>query len=210
LKRNLGALAAHLLSLSLKEIVMRTFALLAATGLLLLFSANEGRAGEWRQELTLTFSNPVEIPGHVLTAGTYVFEVGVGDTSQDENVVRVYNKDKNHLYGVFLTIPDHRLARSSKTILEFENVPAGQPPAIYAWFYPGDKTGHEFVYPKSEAMRLAKENNRPVASMPDDQSSYASGTGDASVNAMEHAHVKAVTPGGQEVETITAFGTPAH
>lgn len=191
---------------------MRTIILLsifAATGLLF-FWPKDATAGQWRQQLTLTFDNPVEIPGHVLAPGTYVFEYGLGDTSQYEDVVRVYNKDKSHSYGMFVTIPDHRLTRANKPILEFANAPAGQPEAIYAWFYPDDKVGHEFVYPRSEALRLAKENNRAVASMPDELSSYNSGTDNASVNALQHAHVRAVMPGGQEVETITVFGAPAH
>jgi len=162
-----------------------------------LFCANIN-ADEWNQKLTLTFNNPVEIPGQVLPAGTYVFKVGVGDTSQDEDVVRVYDKAENHVYGVFLTIPDHRLTRSNKPVLEFEKGPAGSPEAIYAWFYPDDKTGHEFVYPKSQAMRLAKANDRPVAAMPDDATARA--------DSMKGGHVTAVTPDGREVETVTVFG----
>jgi len=180
---------------------------LAATTLL--FCSDAARADQWNQELTLTFDNPVEIPGHVLEPGTYVFKLGTGNTSNDENIVRVYNKGENHLYGLFLTIPDHRLTRSTKPVLEFEKSAAG-PEALYAWFYPDDKTGHEFVYPKSEAIRLASANNRPVAFMPDELAPYTSGTDEAGVNAMKQARVKAVTPGGEEVETITVFGTPAH
>jgi hypothetical protein len=183
---------------------MRTIVLLSVFGATSLFClANPARAGEWNQQVTLTFSNPVEIPGHVLEPGTYVFELGLGNTSQYEHIVRVYNKSKDHLYGMFMTIPDHRLTRTNKPVLEFAESPVGSPEAIYAWFYPEDKTGHEFVYPKSEAMRLAKANNRPVASMPDE-------TNIASENDLKQAHVNAVTPGGQEVETITVFGTPAH
>ncbi|HTW64367.1 MAG TPA: hypothetical protein VME17_07110 [Bryobacteraceae bacterium] len=183
---------------------MRTIMLLsvfAATGLF--FFVQAGKAGEWNQELTLTFNHPVAIPGHVLEPGTYVFELGLGNTSQYENIVRVYNKGKDHLYGMFLTVPDDRLTRSNKPILEFSETPPGSPEAIYAWFYPQDKTGHEFVYPRSEALRLAKANNRPVASMPDN-------TNIANEDALKQAHVDAVTPGGKEVETITVFGTPAH
>lgn len=189
---------------------MRRIMLLSLFAAASLFLCENASADRWNQELTLTFSNPVEIPGHVLTPGTYVFEFGLGNTSQYEDIVRVYNKSKDHLYGMFLTTPDHRLTRSNKPILEFAERPVGQPEAIYAWFYPDDKTGHEFVYPKSEAMRLARDNNRPVASMPDELTPYTSGTSDADVNAMQQAHVKAVTPGGQEVETITVFGTPGH
>lgn len=194
---------------------MRTITLLSAFAATSLFflCVNAAKAEwvpQWNQKLTLTFNNPVEIPGHVLEPGTYVFELGLGDTSQYENIVRVYNKERNHLYGMFLTIPDYRLTRSSQPILEFKEVPPGNPDAIYAWFYPDHKTGHEFVYPRSEATRLARENKRPVASMPDELSSYTSGTDEASVNALTSAHVTAVTPAGQEVEIVTLLGTPAH
>ncbi len=164
----------------------------------LFFFANTSRADEWNQKLTLTFNEPVEIPGQVLTPGTYVFKVGTGDISDDRSIVRVYNKSEDRLYGAFMTIPDYRLTRTSKPVLEFEERPVGSPEAIYAWFYPGDKTGHEFVYPKSEAMRLAKANNRPVASMPDEMSYYmkapVSGTNEANESAMKQAHVKAKRP----------------
>ena len=53
----------------------------------------------------------------------------------------------------------------------------------------------------SPTMRLAKANNRAVASMPE---------GLADATAMKHAPVKAVTPTGDEVETVTVFGTQAH
>jgi hypothetical protein len=180
---------------------MKVTTLLSIGVVALVLCANTGKAGEWNQQLTLTFSTPVEIPGQVLAAGTYVFKVGVGDTSDDRSIVRIYNKNGTHLYGLFMTVPDHRLTRSNKPTLEFEQGPAGSPEAIYAWFYPGDKVGHEFVYPKSEAMRLAKANNRAVASMPE---------GLADATAMKHAPVKAVTPTGDEVETVTVFGTQAH
>ena len=181
---------------------MRTIVLLSVLGATsLFFLANTAKADRWNQQVTLTFSNPVEIPGRVLEPGTYVFELGLGNTSQYENVVRVYNKRKDHLYGMFLTIPDHRLTRTNKPVLEFAERPVGSPEAIYAWFYPEDKTGHEFVYPESEARRLAEANNRPVASMPDS-------TNVANEDALKQAHVNAVTPGGQEVDTKTVFGTP--
>ncbi len=170
---------------------------LFAAGLAVL-SSPAAKADQWNQKTIVTFNEPVEIPGHVLVPGTYVFKVGVGDNSTDRNVVTVYNKQENHVYGLFLAIPDYRLTPAGKPIITFDERAAGSPEAVRAWFYPGDEYGHEFVYPKSEAMRLAKTNNRPVASMPDDR--Y--GTED-----MKEAHVTAATPSGEEVETITVFGT---
>src|SRR5580658_10205077 len=122
------------------------------------------RADEWDQKTVLTFSGPVEIPGQVLEAGTYVFKLA--DSASDRNIVQVFDKDENHLYGTFLTVPDYRLKPTGKTIINFDERPAGNPEAVRAWFYPGDNYGHDFVYPKARAVVLAKANNQPVASMP--------------------------------------------
>ena len=39
---------------------------------------------------------------------------------------------------------------------------AGMPPAVKTWWYPGDKAGYEFVYPKDQARLLAKGTGHPV------------------------------------------------
>jgi len=187
------------------KVMLFTSAAIVASVLLAVPTA---RADQWNQKTTMTFNEPVEIPGHALQPGTYVFKLL--NPGLDPNVVEVYNKNENHLYGIFLTIPDYRLAPTGKVIVTFAERPVGAPDALQAWFYPGDTYGHEFVYPHSEAMRLARANNRPVASMPDeDFNSQATGANDPSVQAMRQAHVQAVMPNGKTVETGTVFGTAA-
>jgi len=44
----------------------------------------------------------------------------------------------------------------------FAERPAGQPQAIQVWFYPGDRIGEEFVYPKRQAMQIAKATKKGV------------------------------------------------
>src|ERR1700674_1957398 len=121
-------------------------------------------ADESDQKTIFTFSGPVEIPGQVLSAGTYVFKLA--DSSSDRNIVQVFNKDETNLYGTFLAIPDYRIKPAGKTIITFEERPAGSPEAVKAWFYPGENYGRDFVYPKPKATALAKANNTPVPSMP--------------------------------------------
>jgi hypothetical protein len=41
------------------------------------------------------------------------------------------------------------------------------------WFYPGNRIGNEFVYPKSMAMKLAKANHQSVLAMDDSSTSSA-------------------------------------
>src|SRR6202046_1724270 len=123
-------------------------------------------ADDFDQKTTFTFSGPVEIPGQVLSAGTYVFKLA--DSASDRSVVQVFNQDQNHFYGTFLTIPDYRLKPAGKPIITFDERAAGSPEAVRAWFYPGENYGHEFVYPKAKAVQLAKANSTPVPSMPNE------------------------------------------
>lgn len=60
----------------------------------------QAKAGEWNQKTVFTFSGPVEVPGQVLEAGTYVFKLM--DSQADRNVIQVFNKRENQLYGILL------------------------------------------------------------------------------------------------------------
>jgi hypothetical protein len=39
---------------------------------------------------------------------------------------------------------------------------ANAPPAVKTWWYPGRTIGHEFIYPKAQARRLAAAQSEPV------------------------------------------------
>jgi len=164
-------------------------------------------ADTWNQKTILTFSAPVEIPGQVLPAGTYVFKLA--DSSSNRHIVQIFNEDQNKIFGTFLAIPDYRMKPAEKTIITFQERAEGQPSAIKAWFYPGHNYGHEFVYPKAEAVSLAEANNTPVpaiASMPEPNTEIR-----AVVLALNAAPIKAEEPDGEEVEVAQAFETsPPH
>jgi hypothetical protein len=164
-------------------------------------------ADESDQKIIFTFSGPVKIPGQVLEAGTYVFKLA--DSDNDRDFVQVFNKDETHLYGTFLTISDERLRPAGKPIIKFEEAPAGSPEAVKAWFYPGDEDGHEFVYPKPEALALAKANNTPVPSMPAEFGANtkkpAHTMKEPHVVAMRQAPLKAQKPTGEESEVAEVF-----
>jgi len=170
----------------------------------------QAKADESNQKTVFTFSGPVEIPGQVLTPGTYVFKLA--DSMADRNIVQVFNKDENHLYGTFLTIPDYRLKLRGKPIISFEERAAGAPEAVRAWFYPGDNYGHEFVYPKAKALELAKANQQPVASMPNELAANttkpATTMQEPHVMAMRQTPLKAQKPTEEEVEIAEAFTPP--
>ena len=168
------------------------------------------RADEWDQKTIITFSAPVEIPGQVLEAGTYVFKLA--DSSADRNIVQVFNKDENHLYGTFLAIPDYRIKPADKTIITFDERPVGSPEAVKAWFYPGENYGHDFVYPKPKATALAKANNTPVPSMPTELAQNTTmpitTVNEPQVTAMKTTTLTAQTPADEEVEIAEVFAVP--
>lgn len=179
--------------------------LLAGLGALLLLPG--ARADQWDQKTVFTFGGPVEIPGQILPAGTYVFKLH--SSVSNRHIVQVFNKDENHIFGTFLAIPDYRLRPSSKPIIKFHERPAGSPDAVRAWFYPGRNYGHEFVYPKTEAVALARANNTPVPAMPaglTPDTTKPSVTMDGPVVvALSVAPLKAEKPNGEEVELAEVF-----
>src|SRR5580692_3619697 len=167
-------------------------------------------ADDFDQKTVFTFSGPVEVPGQVLPAGTYVFKLA--DSPSDRNIVQLFSKDEKRLYGTFLTITDFRLRPADKSIITFEERPAGSPEAIRAWFYPGENYGHDFVYPKPKAVALAKANNTPVASMPAELAQNTTmptqTVEEPQVIAMKTAPLKAQKPTEEEVELIEVFAAP--
>ena len=140
---------------------MRKFAIICCS--LLLLAATSLLADDWNKKTTVTFSQPVEIPGMVLPAGTYVFKLL--NSVSDRHVVLVYNEAEDHLYKMFLAINNYRLTPTGDPVLKFSEPRAKDAPQpLRAWFWPGDTWGQEFVYPKAKAVELAAATQTPVLS----------------------------------------------
>jgi hypothetical protein len=159
-------------------------------------------ADEWNNRTTVTFSQPVEVPGvgvHLLPAGTYLFKLM--DSLSDRNIVQIFSEDGTHVYTTILAIPNYRLRATDKTVMTFRERAEGQPEALRAWFYPGANWGQEFVYPKARAVELAKITQAPVLATPADLS-------DAPVEVLKTAPVEAVAPTGETVELAKVVEPP--
>jgi len=120
---------------------------------------------EYLKRTDLTFSGPVHLPTVSLPAGTYRFELANPDT--DRRVVRVSSVDGKKIYGLFLSVPDQRINKpdNGEPLVLFSESPADAPQAVRAWFYPSESTGYEFVYPKDEALAIARTTHQRVRSM---------------------------------------------
>jgi hypothetical protein len=154
-------------------------------------------ADDWDKATKLTFSEPVEVPGLVLTAGTYWFTLA--DSDSDRNIVQIWDADRMHLVTTILAVPDYRLQPTGKTVIHFEERPSDSPEAVHSWYYPGANYGEEFVYPKARAVQFAKQTSRPVLSMPDEPP--------ADTTQIKQTPVKAINPSGDEIEITEIVAT---
>ena len=141
---------------------METFSRILWSGLLcsaLIALTPTAKADEWDKKTVITFNEPVEIPGMVLPAGTYVMRLL--DSQSDRDIVEFFNKDQTRLYDTVLAIPDYRIDPTSHTVITFQERSAGSPQAIKAWFYPGDLYGEEFIYPKVHPVAMTAQTTAP-------------------------------------------------
>jgi hypothetical protein len=143
---------------------MKTRNAMTMLGFLLAFAIilpTAARADEYDQASQLTFSQSVQIPGRVLPAGTYWFVLANTSTG-NRNVIHIFNSDRSTLYATVSTIAAERAQSSDHTAFTFAERESTQPSAIVTWFYPGRKTGHEFVYPAQEEKELASAKHQTV------------------------------------------------
>lgn len=123
-----------------------------------LFSSRPARADGADQATKLTFSQPVEVPGVALQAGTYLFKVD----PDERNIVRIFDADGTHFYATVQTISAERLVPTDGTVVTLAKQTNGAPDALVKWFYPGTTFGHEFVYSKHEEQQIAQERQRTI------------------------------------------------
>jgi hypothetical protein len=157
------------------------------------------RADEYNKLTYLTFSGPVQVPGVTLPAGTYMFKLADPDTGR--RAIQIWSQDGTKLYTTLLTIPDEMMAAQSDPVVMFKETPSGSPNAIKSWFYPGERIGQEFIYPKDQAMRIATANNTPVLAYTEELKS------DSDVGALRSAGVGRVSADGQVTSSTTTAST---
>jgi hypothetical protein len=173
--------------------IVKTILIVLALSLVSAMSPSTVRADEYNKITVITFSQPVEIPGQVLPAGTYTFRLA--DSLSDRIFVQIFNADGSRIIATVLAINNYRLQSTDKTVVTFAERSGDNPDAIKAWFYPGDTFGVEFVYPKQRAIQLAVASNEPVPALAEETSD------------LKTAPIEAVTPEQKEVPVAEAIET---
>jgi hypothetical protein len=170
----------------------RAYCLAWACGLTLLGLIPPAAMADVSNKKTIMTTNvPVKIPSAnvVLPAGTYVIKLL--DSTSNRNIVQIFNDREDKLYATVLAIPNYRLQPSEKTQFTFWETPSGQPIALRSWFYPGDTSGVEFVYPRKMAARIARSTKQNVPTIYSESQKPED---------LKKARVGVTTPEGKEAE----------
>ena len=112
--------------------------------------------------LTASFSvsSPTQVPGKVLKAGSYT--IRVVDHLSDRIVLRIEDPD-GKTASTFLGLPASALSTSGTGPVAWSDSPKGSK-ALRGFSFPGGNAV-EFVYPKDEAVAIAKVNSSKVAAI---------------------------------------------
>ncbi len=146
-----------------------------------------------------TFSAPVELPGVALQAGQYIFRLA--DPTTTRKVLQVISADRKHVYGNFFWVPLDRQEIKSEPEVRLMEAAAGSPPAIRAVWYPGDRTGWELIYPREQAMRIARGADAPVLTTTAETSE---------INEAAAGDLTRVSPSGQNVPVQSSSSASAE
>jgi hypothetical protein len=140
----------------------RVIAIATATVLALLVALTMtvgAQQPDTRDRTIMTFSSAVELPGMRLEPGTYVFRMA--DTAS-RNVIQVFDQEEKNQLGQWLFVPAERAEVTGDTVVTFRETSAASTPAVQFWYYPGEKIGKEFIYPKDQALRIAQRTGVAV------------------------------------------------
>ena len=132
---------------------------MAVTALATLAPNAAAQQPDTRDKTIMTFSSPIELPGLRLDAGKYVFRLA--DTAS-RNVIQVLSEDEQKVLGQWLFVSAERPEVTDDTVVTFRETNAAATPAVQFWYYPGEKIGKEFIYPKDQAQRIAARTGATV------------------------------------------------
>jgi len=124
-----------------------------------LFFELAAHADDNLQETEITFNQPIQIPGQILPTGTYLFKQINGE---ELDIVQIFSSDRSHVYATLQTIPTQRREVADDTTVTLAEQGSGKPIVLLKWFYPGEETGHQFIYSGQFEKQLAQDQQQDV------------------------------------------------
>jgi hypothetical protein len=119
-----------------------------------LFFGIMARADEAKEQIKVSFNEPIQIPGQVLPAGTYTLQLADPDGGQ--HLVQIFNADRSIVYATLPTVSAERAKATGDVTVSVAQSQVGGPNFLLGWFYPGSLTGHELLYSKARDKELAQ------------------------------------------------------
>ena len=188
---------------------IKTVSLASALLFTTCIALSPARADEWDKKTVMTIDHPILVPHKELPAGTYV--VKLLNSQADRHIVQIFNADGTHLITTILAINNYRLTPTGKSKFAFWETPAGEPPALRAWFYPGDNFGQEFAYPKDMVAKLSASNKETVPTMSESDQNSINSSGVSASTATTSSTATTTTDNSAATATapVTQPETPA-
>jgi len=145
--------------------MLRTCVSVCLFAVLAVLSSTPANAQTLDQRTYFTFSQPVTLPGVTLPPGKYMFRIV--DTMGSRRVVQVLDADGKKSYAMLMSMPTFSATVSSEPEVRFKERPDRLPAAVEAWYYPGQSTGRELIYPKKQEQLVASAGvNTADATLP--------------------------------------------
>src|SRR5262245_57287473 len=192
---------------------IRKVALACVTAASVAISVSAGAQAPRNQDTFFTFSQAVELPKTTLPAGTYFLQLM--DSDSNRHIVKVMSQDRKQLFATLLAIPYYSNDRPpDDPQVRFLETPAANgvaaTNAIQIWFYPGNSVGHEFIWPRDRALRLAKATGEAVlTTKTDEESSELTRVDSAGVNAEVSTESERTQPAPEpQREQVGALAAP--
>src|SRR5262245_38102667 len=193
-----------------KSIALLTLAVLT------LSTAGRAEAQPADYRTYFTFSAPVTLPGVTLPAGKYIFRLADPDSSR--KVINVLSEDGKRSLAMLHTIPNQAMKAPKDAEVRFMETSAKVPPPVKTWWYAGKAIGYEFIYPRKQALELAKTTSEPVLTTTKETSDLAnaelsrvtgSESNQAAVNVEQEPAAREVSGRSQQAD-VNAAQSPAQ
>jgi len=137
----------------------------ACAALVLALQPAPARADTLDRLTYFTFSGPVQLPGVTLPAGTYEFRFV--NPATGSSVLRVASEDGKKGKLFFMIRGSDLEDAPDDPIVLLRETPAGSPPALQGWVYPGEVTPFEFIYSHRQAQALGAVKHHGTVNVAD-------------------------------------------
>ncbi len=143
--------------------MIRYLVLMVAAFTVAMIASPVAQATTLRNRTTVEFTEPIQVPGAVLSPGKYVFQLEA--SLNNRNIVHIFQEKPNSPekeVATVMAIPNERLETKKDTVLTTYAVPKEGPKILKAWFAPSERYGRSFVYSKEEALKIARRTGENV------------------------------------------------